>query len=158
MTDRFVIVGGGLAAATAAEELRERGVAGEIRMLAAEPHTPYIRPPLSKDYLLGTGERAEVDVHPAEWYADHDITVDTGAPVAALGDHVVTLRTGERIPFDRLLLATGAQNIGRIVEDLRREGAFAHTCDVGLGNTNHGVDPRRTDASARHGSTGGCRR
>jgi 3-phenylpropionate/trans-cinnamate dioxygenase ferredoxin reductase subunit len=109
MTDRFVIVGGGLAAATAAEELRERGVAGEIRVLAAEQHAPYIRPPLSKDYLLGTGTRAEVDVHPAAWYADHDITVDTGAPVAALGDHVVTLRTGERVPFDRLLLATGAQ-------------------------------------------------
>lgn len=106
---QFVIVGGGLAAATAAEQLRERGVDGDIHLFAAEAHLPYIRPPLSKEYLLGKDGRNSVFVHPGEWYREHGITVTTGERVSAVGDHVVTLGTGREIPFDRLLLATGAQ-------------------------------------------------
>ena len=69
MPDRIVIVGGGLAGATAATELRKRGFDGSIRILAAEPHSPYIRPPLSKGYLQGSEERSAAFVHPDEWYA-----------------------------------------------------------------------------------------
>ncbi|MBX3195420.1 MAG: FAD-dependent oxidoreductase [Microbacteriaceae bacterium] len=104
----FVIVGGGLAAATAAEALREGGYGGPLQLFAAEPHPPYIRPPLSKDYLLGKEGREGALVHPAEWWAEHDIEVRTGTEVEALGDHEVTLASGETVPFGRALLATGA--------------------------------------------------
>jgi 3-phenylpropionate/trans-cinnamate dioxygenase ferredoxin reductase subunit len=106
---QFVIVGGGLAAATAAEQLRQRGVHGDIQLFAAEPHHPYIRPPLSKEFLLGKDGVDSVFVHPRDWYAEHGITLTTGARVTGIGDHVVTVDGGRPVPFDRLLLATGAQ-------------------------------------------------
>jgi 3-phenylpropionate/trans-cinnamate dioxygenase ferredoxin reductase subunit len=109
MASRFVIVGGGLAAATAAEELRGRDGDADIHLFAAESHNPYIRPPLSKEFMLGTEGRDSVFVHPEQWYRDNRIVVATGERVASLGDHVVTLASGREVPFDRLLLATGAQ-------------------------------------------------
>jgi NADPH-dependent 2,4-dienoyl-CoA reductase/sulfur reductase-like enzyme len=107
-TTRYVIVGGGLAAATAAEELREHDGDGEIHVFAGEPHNPYIRPPLSKELMLGKDARDSVFVHPETWYRDKHIVVATGERVSALGDHVVTLAGGREVPFDRLLLATGS--------------------------------------------------
>src|SRR5262249_39093941 len=107
--EQFVIVGGGLAAATAAEQLRQRGVHGDIHLFAAEPHNPYIRPPLSKEYLLGKDGRDSVFVHPGPWYAEHGVTLSTGSRVQSIGDPLVTLDGGREAPFDRLLIATGAQ-------------------------------------------------
>jgi len=111
MTDRIVIVGGGLAAATAATELRKRGFEGSIRVLAGEPHSPYIRPPLSKGYLQGTEERSAAFVHPDEWYAEHDVQLSTSARVDSIdrAARTVTLADGEVVSYDRLLLATGAE-------------------------------------------------
>jgi NADPH-dependent 2,4-dienoyl-CoA reductase/sulfur reductase-like enzyme len=109
MTSRFVIVGGGLAAATAAEELRGRDGDADIHLFAAESHNPYIRPPLSKEFMLGKEARDSVFVHPQPWYRDNGIVLATGERVASLGDHAVTLDGGRVVPFDRLLLATGAQ-------------------------------------------------
>jgi NADPH-dependent 2,4-dienoyl-CoA reductase/sulfur reductase-like enzyme len=111
MTDRIVIIGGGLAGATAATELRKRGFAGSIRLLAAEPHAPYIRPPLSKGYLQGSEERAAAFVHPDDWYGANDVELTTSARVTSI-DRVartVALAGGEVVPYDRLLLATGAE-------------------------------------------------
>jgi len=111
MTDRIVIVGGGLAAATAATELRKRGFDGSIRLLAAEPHSPYIRPPLSKGYLQGSEERDAAFVHPDEWYAENKVELTTSARVESIdrAAQTVTLAGGEVVPYDRLLLATGAE-------------------------------------------------
>ncbi|HEU0206180.1 MAG TPA: FAD-dependent oxidoreductase [Pseudolysinimonas sp.] len=111
MTDRIVIVGGGLAAATAATELRRRGFAGSIRLLAAEPHAPYIRPPLSKGYLQGSEERSAAFVHPDDWYGEHEVELSTSARVESIdrASAEVTLADGEAVPYDRLLLATGAE-------------------------------------------------
>jgi NADPH-dependent 2,4-dienoyl-CoA reductase/sulfur reductase-like enzyme len=106
----IVIVGAGLAGANAAEELRSQGYAGDVTLVGAEPHPPYERPPLSKGLLLGTAEPGSPFVHPAQWYADHDVDLLTGSPVTDLDldDRHVVL--GERrLPYDRLLLATGAQ-------------------------------------------------
>jgi NADPH-dependent 2,4-dienoyl-CoA reductase/sulfur reductase-like enzyme len=72
-TRTFVIVGAGLAWAKTAQALREQGFDGQILLLGDEPHRPYERPPLSKDYLAGKSERVEVFVHPYAWYADHDV-------------------------------------------------------------------------------------
>jgi 3-phenylpropionate/trans-cinnamate dioxygenase ferredoxin reductase subunit len=78
-TRRFVIIGGGLAAATAAETLRDEGFDGDVMVVGAERHLPYLRPPLSKEYLNDPGqEPAGTYVHPWEWYPQHDIHVLTG--------------------------------------------------------------------------------
>jgi 3-phenylpropionate/trans-cinnamate dioxygenase ferredoxin reductase subunit len=106
-----VIVGASLAGAKAAETLREEGFDGRIVLLGAEPQRPYERPPLSKEYLRGEKEREKVHVHEASFYADHDIELRTGTAVTALdvGGRAVELEGGERIGFDALLLATGAE-------------------------------------------------
>lgn len=111
MTDNgFVIVGGGLAAGSAAEELRAQGYEGAITVIAAEDHRPYIRPPLSKGYLAGSDELESVFVHPEGWEAENRVTLRTGSSVSALdpGAHRLVLDGGERLAYDRVLLATGA--------------------------------------------------
>jgi 3-phenylpropionate/trans-cinnamate dioxygenase ferredoxin reductase subunit len=105
---RYVIVGGGLAAATAAERIRDSDAGGLIHLYAGEPHNPYIRPPLSKELMLGKDGRDSVFVHPGEWYREHGVVLSTRERVARLGDHVVELTGDREVPFDRLLLATGA--------------------------------------------------
>jgi NADPH-dependent 2,4-dienoyl-CoA reductase/sulfur reductase-like enzyme len=106
----IVIVGAGLAAAKAAEELRERDYDGEVTLLGAEPHLPYERPPLSKSVLLGEKEPDSTTVHDAAWYADHDVEVRTSTTVTGidLGRRMVTTDGGE-VGYDQLLLATGSE-------------------------------------------------
>lgn len=108
--NRMVIVGAGLAGAKAAETLRAEGYDGDVVLLGDEPDRPYERPALSKGYLLGSADRRSLDVHPSDWYADHGVELRTSTRAAALDlEHQdVVLGDGERIAFDRLLLATGA--------------------------------------------------
>ena len=109
----FVIAGGGLAAAKAAETLRDEGFDGEIVLLGAEPERPYERPPLSKGYLLGSDERDSIYVHPADWYAQHGVDLRPGVTVTAIDRAAATVTASgpagpESVPYDKLLLATGA--------------------------------------------------
>ncbi|WP_248582937.1 FAD-dependent oxidoreductase [Nocardioides sp. InS609-2] len=108
---RIVIVGGGLAAATAATELRDTGFEGEVAVFAAEPHEPYERPPLSKAVLMGDKEPASVYCHDRQWYADNDVDLHTGERVVAVDREARTITTdsGATTSYDALLLATGAQ-------------------------------------------------
>ena len=108
--DPFVVVGAGLAGAKAAETLREEGFDGPVVLLGAEPEPPYERPPLSKQYLLGSAERDTAFVHDAGWYAAHDVELRTGVRATRLDPaaHRLTLDTGEELGYARLLLATGA--------------------------------------------------
>ncbi|WP_214364421.1 NAD(P)/FAD-dependent oxidoreductase [Pseudonocardia sp. H11422] len=108
---RFVIVGGGLAGAKAAETLRAEGFAGEIVLVGDELERPYERPPLSKGYLLGTDERDKAFVHPPVWYSEQRVDLQTGTPVTALhpAEHQVELPGGQRLDYDKLLLVTGAR-------------------------------------------------
>ena len=105
----FVIVGGGLAAGTAAVTLREEGFDGHITLIAGEAHKPYARPPLSKGYLA-TLDESELWVQAAAWWADHDVEVHSGSHAHALDldARSVLLEGGRAVPFDRLLIATGA--------------------------------------------------
>ena len=105
----FVIVGGGLAGAKAAETLRAEGFTGEIVLFADESEVPYERPPLSKDYLLGKKPRESAYVHPAEWYAENSVDLRTSVSVAAIErpTHTVIVEGGTQ-HYDKLLLATGA--------------------------------------------------
>ncbi|MGL5852651.1 MAG: NAD(P)/FAD-dependent oxidoreductase [Phycicoccus sp.] len=106
----IVIVGAGLAGATAAVELRERGHDGPVVLLGAESHPPYERPPLSKAYLMGNDPFDKALVRPAEWYAEHDVDLRLGVTATALdvGARTLTTDAGE-LTYDRLLLATGAE-------------------------------------------------
>lgn len=108
--ERIVVVGGGVGGATAVAELRRAGFAGTITLVCGEPTVPYERPPLSKAFLLDdtTGDGA---VHPPDWYPAHavDLRIGTTANVLDTSAHTVTLSDGERVPYDRLLLATGVR-------------------------------------------------
>jgi 3-phenylpropionate/trans-cinnamate dioxygenase ferredoxin reductase component len=105
-----VIVGAGLAGAKAAEALRAEGFDGRLLLLGDEAERPYDRPPLSKAYLRGETDRDSLYLHQDGFYATHDIELHTSTPVRSLdpaGRHV-ELASGERVGYDRLLLATGA--------------------------------------------------
>jgi 3-phenylpropionate/trans-cinnamate dioxygenase ferredoxin reductase subunit len=106
----FVIVGAGLAGATAAAALRDEGFSGRIVLVGAEPEAPYERPPLSKGYLAGSADRASVFVHPDSWYAENAVELRPSTRVTELdrGRHEVVLDGGERLRYDALLLTTGA--------------------------------------------------
>jgi 3-phenylpropionate/trans-cinnamate dioxygenase ferredoxin reductase subunit len=106
----FVIVGASLAGAKAAETLREEGFTGRVVLVGEEPVRPYERPPLSKDYLRGEVDFDTPAVHDADFYEDRDIELRLSTVVTALdvSASAVQLAPGERIPYDRLLLATGA--------------------------------------------------
>ncbi|MEA2422526.1 MAG: 3-phenylpropionate/trans-cinnamate dioxygenase ferredoxin reductase component [Thermoleophilaceae bacterium] len=110
-TQTHVIVGAALAGAKAAEALRAEGFDGRVVLLGAEPERPYERPPLSKDYLRGESDREKVYVHPAGFYEEHGIELRTATTVEGIdtGSRAVELAGGERVPFDRLLIATGAE-------------------------------------------------
>ena len=106
----FVIVGGGLAGAKAAETLREEGFDGRLVLIGDEAERPYERPPLSKEYLRG--ETAEKPyVHGEDFYAERGIELWTSARVTGVdaGRGELRLEDDRRLGYDRLLLATGAE-------------------------------------------------
>jgi len=107
----FVIVGASLAGAKAAETLRNEGFGGRVVLVGAENDRPYERPPLSKDYLRGEADRDTIYVHEAGFYAEQDIELRLGRTAVELDTSAqeVALDDGERLRYDRLLLATGAE-------------------------------------------------
>jgi 3-phenylpropionate/trans-cinnamate dioxygenase ferredoxin reductase component len=107
----FVIVGGGLGGAKAAEALREKGFDGKVVLLADEEYLPYERPPLSKEFLAGKKSLSDFTVHDSEWYRDNkiDLRVDTEALAIDRKAHTVALADGTNLPYDKLLLATGSR-------------------------------------------------
>jgi NADPH-dependent 2,4-dienoyl-CoA reductase/sulfur reductase-like enzyme/nitrite reductase/ring-hydroxylating ferredoxin subunit len=109
----IVIIGGGAAGHAAAEALRQEGYAGPVTLLSADASPPCDRPNLSKDYLAGTAEPDWIPLRPADFYAQHDITLRLGTRVAAIDarDHALTLGDGSRLRYGALLLATGAEPI-----------------------------------------------
>jgi 3-phenylpropionate/trans-cinnamate dioxygenase ferredoxin reductase component len=104
-----VIVGAGLAAAHAIGTLREGGYPDPVTLIGAEPELPYERPPLSKSYLQGGGGRPHV--HDAGWYADRRVDVRTGTRATGIdrSARLVRLDSGDPVPYEHLILATGAQ-------------------------------------------------
>jgi 3-phenylpropionate/trans-cinnamate dioxygenase ferredoxin reductase component len=106
----FVIVGASLAGAKAAETLRSEGFDGRIVLVGDEPVRPYERPPLSKEYLRGEKGFDDASVHHADFYRHEEIELrqSTLATALDIGERQVSLSSGERIGYDRLLLTTGS--------------------------------------------------
>jgi NADPH-dependent 2,4-dienoyl-CoA reductase/sulfur reductase-like enzyme len=105
-----VIVGAMLTGAKAAETLREEGFEGTVVLIGTEEDYPYERPPLSKGYLLGKDARESIFTLADEWYADHNVDLRRGVTVTSIdrAGHRVSLAGGESVPYDRLLITTGA--------------------------------------------------
>ncbi len=118
--ERIVIVGAGQAGAQAVASLRSEGFAGSLTMIGDEPFPPYQRPPLSKAYLSGEMVRERLFLRPDSFYAESECELRLSSVVVAIdrARKVVRLRDGIEIPYDRLLLTTGAR-----VRELRVPGS-----------------------------------
>jgi 3-phenylpropionate/trans-cinnamate dioxygenase ferredoxin reductase subunit len=116
----FLLIGGGMASAHCAAELRNRGAEGSVLLVGREPEPPYERPPLSKEYLRGEASREDAHVHPAGWYEENRVELLSGRNVMSLDPEARTaqLQGGEEVGFGKALLGTGAT-----VNILRVEGA-----------------------------------
>ncbi|MCV7001077.1 FAD-dependent oxidoreductase [Mycolicibacterium alvei] len=103
----IVIVGGGLAAARTAEQLRRSEYTGPITIVSDEDHLPYDRPPLSKEVLRA--ETDDVTLKPAEFYAENDITLQLGSAAQSVDTAAKTLKLadGSDVAYDELIIATG---------------------------------------------------
>ena len=110
---KIVIIGGGAAGFAAAEMLRRVQYQGATTMLSDEDAAPVDRPNLSKDYLAGSAPEEWVPMRPADFYVENKIDLRLGVKVAGVDPKArkVTLTDGTALPYDRLLLATGAEAI-----------------------------------------------
>ena len=122
-TTDILLIGGGIASANAAAELRENGFDGSILLVTREMDAPYHRPPLTKGYLQGREDRPATLIQPESWYAEHDVELRTRTPVMDLDTTARTAKLGrEQMGFGQALLATGA-GIRRLqVEGGMRDG------------------------------------
>lgn len=110
-TQRIVIIGGGAAGLACAIELRRLGHNGPITILSEDQDPPYDRPNLSKDYLAGTAQEEWMPLRTDNWYRDNNVDLRLGTRVDEIDieKREVALGSGERLPFDQLLLATGSE-------------------------------------------------
>jgi NADPH-dependent 2,4-dienoyl-CoA reductase/sulfur reductase-like enzyme/nitrite reductase/ring-hydroxylating ferredoxin subunit len=108
---RVVIVGGGAAGFAAAEMLRREAFDGEITILSADDAAPYDRPNCSKDYLAGKAPENWMPLASPDFYTNHAIDLKLRAEVTRVDAHarLVTLADGRTLPYDKLLLTTGAE-------------------------------------------------
>jgi len=119
-----VIVGGGQAGFQTAFSLRAEGYEGPITLLSDEPHLPYQRPPLSKGFVLGKQNHSHILLRPENYYREHNIRLVSGERATAIEtpEHRVRLASGSGIPYEALVLATGASNRSLRVPGAEREG------------------------------------
>jgi NADPH-dependent 2,4-dienoyl-CoA reductase/sulfur reductase-like enzyme len=110
-TYTYIIVGGGLAGGKAVEGIRALKEGGRIALVTQEPRRPYVRPPLSKGYLLGKRDEASVYVAESDYYDKHNVDLMTGVRATALhpDEHTLELDNGESLGYESLLLATGGR-------------------------------------------------
>jgi 3-phenylpropionate/trans-cinnamate dioxygenase ferredoxin reductase component len=116
----FLLIGGGMASAHCAAELRRRGAEGSVLLVGREPELPYERPPLTKEYLRGEANREDAYVNPLSWYEENEVELLSGRNVMSLdlAGRTAKLQGDEEVAFGKALLGTGA-----MVNILRVEGA-----------------------------------
>lgn len=126
MPPTFVIVGAGLAGATAAATLRMDGFDGTIVLIGKEPHPPYERPPLSKQYLRGEVPFEKAWVRPAGFYEANAIDTRFGDAAVRIdtAGRKVELASGRSVRYDKLLIATGVRNRRPPIPGLELQNVF----------------------------------
>jgi 3-phenylpropionate/trans-cinnamate dioxygenase ferredoxin reductase subunit len=119
-TTEHLLIGGGMASAHCAAELRKRGAEGPIMLVGREAEPPYERPPLSKEYMRGEAKREDAHVNPPSWYEENEVDLRSGTNVMSLDaeSRTAKLQGGEEVSFEKALIATGAN-----VNILRVDGA-----------------------------------
>ena len=107
-----VVIGAGLAAGRCVTLLRKEGFDGPVTIVGDENQPPYERPPLSKEYMQGKKPLEKFQVHPLEWYAEHsvDTRFDDAAVAIDREAKKVRLASGEELPYDHIVIATGARS------------------------------------------------
>lgn len=111
MAEPFVIVGAGQAGAQAAQTLRQLGYDGDLILIGEEPHAPYKRSELSKDFLSGDLSEDKMLIRPADFYAANKIDFRSGLRVEELDPAEKTMRfaNGDQLRYEKILLATGTR-------------------------------------------------
>jgi 3-phenylpropionate/trans-cinnamate dioxygenase ferredoxin reductase component len=113
VSTRYLLIGGGLASSQAAKQLRRDDPGASIALVGSEPHPPYDRPPLSKEFLQGKKSRAELFYDPESFFAEHWIELILGTTVDGLDLHGkdAVLGDGRTIHFEKALIATGGRPV-----------------------------------------------
>ena len=126
MRSGTVIVGTGQAGFQTAASLRTEGYQEKITLIGEEPHIPYQRPPLSKGFQLGQQDSESIELRPKQFYLDHQIDLIAGKRVTGIDrtQRNVTLASGERFPYDKLVLAVGARNRTLPLEGAELDGVL----------------------------------
>jgi 3-phenylpropionate/trans-cinnamate dioxygenase ferredoxin reductase subunit len=121
-----VVIGAGQAGFQAAASLREEAFEGRVVLLGDEPDLPYQRPPLSKAYLTGKADAGLVRLRPERFYAENRVELRAGERAGAIdrAAHQVVLASGERLPYDHLIIATGARNRALPITGGALDGVF----------------------------------
>ncbi len=108
---RIVIVGGGPAALSTARSYREAGGQASVELICGEPHLPYQRPPLTKDFLRGEADVGDLPLETEDWFAAHAVSVHRGRRAVGLDRERrrVALDGGQELHYDACVLATGSE-------------------------------------------------
>jgi len=125
--ERVVIIGGGAAGNSAAETLRREGYGGSIIIVDPDRDAPYDRPNLSKDYLAGNAPEEWIPLHPPEFYQERGIELRRGPRVTVIdpAERRVRLDDGGELPYEALLIATGASPV-RLGSEFDRASPAVH--------------------------------
>jgi 3-phenylpropionate/trans-cinnamate dioxygenase ferredoxin reductase subunit len=112
MPGPFVVVGANLTGGAAVTTLREEGYDGRVVLIGEEPHPPYERPPLSKEYLRGEDQAARLFLHPMSWYEENGVELMLGTRAVRIDPdrRVVELSSGGGVDYEAVLVATGGRN------------------------------------------------
>lgn len=122
---KVVIVGAGQAGYQVAASLRQEGFEGDITLIGDEPGVPYQRPPLSKAFLLGKIGSAALRFRPPEWFEQHRVErVQASVTRIDRTERCVELASCELLPYDHLVLATGARNRVPPIPGVELDGVF----------------------------------
>lgn len=143
MTGRIVIVGTGVAGATAAKTLRAEGYSGEVILLGTEPSLPYRRPMVSKELLVGTAGERRTLLQPSEFWRDHAIELRTATTVERIdpASQLAWLADGTALGYDTLLLATGAVPRALPASAVVRDGSGGGSAGRGLASAGDSAAP-----------------
>ena len=128
----YLLIGGGLTCAMAARQLREIDANGTIMLVGSEPHVPYNRPPLTKEFLRGKKPREKTFVKPAEFYQQRGIELVLGTAVTQLdpGAKTAALSNGTAVQYRKALLATGGTPVEMDIPGARLPGVhYLRTLD-----------------------------